>query len=68
VQRITTGNYSMDVVVASTDPVNPVVTVPVSMTISAIPVELTAFVANTDRNNVSLKWSTARKLTTQVFR
>ena len=61
------GNYAMDVVVASTDPVNPVVTVPVAMTISAIPVELTSFVVNTDRNNVSLKWSTATETNNSGF-
>jgi hypothetical protein len=61
------GNYAMDVVVASTDPVNPVVTVPVSMTISIIPVELTDFVVNTDRNNVSLKWSTATETNNSGF-
>ena len=61
------GNYAMDVVVASTDPVNPTITVPVTMTILEIPVELTSFVVSTDRNNVSLKWSTATETNNSGF-
>jgi hypothetical protein len=61
------GNYSMDLNVASNDPVNPVVTVPVTMEISIIPVELTSFVANNDRNNVTLSWATATEVNNSGF-
>jgi len=61
------GNYSMDLNVASNDPVNPVVTVPVTMEISIIPVELTSFVANNDRNNVTLNWATATEVNNSGF-
>lgn len=61
------GNYSMDLNIASNDPVNPVVTVPVTMEISIIPVELTSFVANNDRNNVTLNWATATELNNSGF-
>ena len=61
------GNYSMDLNVASNDPVNPTVTVPVTMEISIIPVELTSFVANNDRNNVTLNWATATEVNNSGF-
>jgi hypothetical protein len=61
------GNYSMDLKVASNDPVNPLVTVPVTMEITVIPVELTGFTANSDRNNVSINWSTATEINNSGF-
>ncbi|MCK7525333.1 MAG: T9SS type A sorting domain-containing protein [Ignavibacteriales bacterium] len=61
------GNYSMDLNVASNDPVNPVVTVPVTMEISIIPVELTSFVASNDRNTVILNWATATEVNNSGF-
>ena len=61
------GNYSMDLNVASNDPVNPVVTVPVTMEISIIPVELTSFVASNDRNTVILSWATATEVNNSGF-
>ena len=61
------GNYSMDLNVTSNDPVNPVVTIPVTMEISIIPVELTSFVANNDRNNVTLNWATATEVNNSGF-
>ena len=61
------GNYSMDVIVANTDPVNSTITVPVTMEVAAIPVELTSFVANSDKNNVSLNWSTATETNNSGF-
>lgn len=61
------GNYAMDLVVASNDPVSSTVTVPVTMEISIIPVELTSFVANNDRNNVTLNWSTATETNNSGF-
>ena len=61
------GTYSMDVVFNSNDPVSPEVVVPVSMDISTIPVELTSFVANTDKNNITLKWATATETNNSGF-
>lgn len=61
------GNYSMDLVVSSTDPVTPTVTVPVTMEIVQIPVELTGLSANADRNNVNLSWSTATETNNSGF-
>jgi len=62
------GDYGMDVVIASNDPVNSVVTVPVSMRIEdEVPVELTSFNANTDKNSVQLIWSTATETNNSGF-
>jgi bacillopeptidase F len=61
------GNYSMDLIVSSTDPVTPTVTVPVTMQIVAIPVELTGLTANSDRNNVNISWSTATETNNSGF-
>ncbi|MBK7632097.1 MAG: S8 family serine peptidase [Ignavibacteriales bacterium] len=61
------GNYGMDLVVTSNDPVNATVTVPVTMEISVIPVELTSFVAKNDRNNVTLNWATATETNNSGF-
>ncbi|MFZ2864144.1 MAG: T9SS type A sorting domain-containing protein, partial [Ignavibacteriaceae bacterium] len=61
------GNYSMDLNIASNDPVNPLVTVPVTMQITIIPVELTGFTAISDRNNVNISWSTATETNNSGF-
>ena len=61
------GNYAMDLKVASNDPVNSVVTVPVTMEIAVIPVELTSFVAKNERNNVTLNWATATEVNNNGF-
>ncbi len=61
------GNYAMDLKVASNDPVNPIVTVPVTMQISVIPVELTSFVAKNERNSVTLNWATATETNNNGF-
>ncbi len=53
------GNYSMDMMVRSNCGLHPLVTVPISVTLSAIPVELTSFEAETVRDEVILKWKTA---------
>ncbi len=60
------GDYSMDVVINSNDPINPEVVVPVHMTVP-IPVELSALSAVTDRNNVTIKWTTATETNNQGF-
>jgi type IX secretion system substrate protein/nidogen-like len=61
------GNYSMDVVISSNDPVTPSVTVPVTMEIVPIPVELTSFNANTFSKVVELVWNTATETNNQGF-
>lgn len=54
------GDYSMDMVVTSNDPLSPSVTVPIKMTIQdPVPVELESFTANGKRNEVILNWTTA---------
>jgi hypothetical protein len=60
------GDYSMDMVINSNDPANPTLVVPVTMTI-VIPVELTSLTAESDRNNVTLLWSTATETNNQGF-
>jgi len=61
------GDYSMDVVIASNDPVTWFVTVPVTMEIVPIPVELTSFKASTFNNAVELVWNTATETNNQGF-
>ncbi len=60
------GNYSMDLIVNSNDPVNPTVTVPISMEL-VIPVELSSLSAVTDRNNVIINWTTATETNNSGF-
>jgi hypothetical protein len=61
------GNYSMDVLISSNDPVTPSVTVPVTMQIIPVPVELTTFNATTFNNVVELVWNTATETNNQGF-
>jgi hypothetical protein len=61
------GNYSMDLIVGSNDPINASLVVPISMTLQVVPVELTSFAANSDKNNVSLNWSTATETNNSGF-
>jgi subtilisin family serine protease len=61
------GSYAMDLVINSNDPVNPTVTVPVTMDISTIPVELTSFLVTPSKNNVTLSWSTATETNNSGF-
>jgi hypothetical protein len=62
------GDYSMDVEIATNDPVNPLLTVPVTMTISdEVPVELVSFKADMLDGNVVLNWSTATETNNSGF-
>ncbi|MDO8549312.1 MAG: S8 family serine peptidase, partial [Ignavibacteria bacterium] len=61
------GDYSMDLVISSNDPVNSTITVPVMMTIVPIPVELTSLSAEAEKNSVTLKWITATETNNQGF-
>ncbi len=61
------GFYSMDFVVTSNDPVAASVTVPITMEITIIPVELTSLTAMAERNNVTLSWATATETNNSGF-
>lgn len=61
------GNYSMDVVVTSNDPNHPEWTVPVSMLVTEVPVELTSFTAENISDAVILKWNTATEKNNRGF-
>jgi hypothetical protein len=61
------GDYSMDLIVSSNDPLNPTITVPVTMEIVPIPVELSSFSVAVDKNNVTLSWTTASEVNNSGF-
>jgi hypothetical protein len=61
------GEYSMDMVFHSNDPVTPELTVPISLEVSYIPVELTSFTAETVFDEAILKWSTATETNNRGF-
>jgi hypothetical protein len=61
------GDYSMDMKVSSNDPVNPTITVPVTLQIVPIPVELSSFSAEARNNNVVLNWTTASEINNSGF-
>jgi len=60
------GTYSMDVIVKSNS-ASPTITVPVSMIIAPIPVELTSFTAEPLKDNVVLNWTTATETNNSGF-
>lgn len=60
------GSYSMDMIIATNDPANPVITVPLLMEVF-IPVELTSFNAETSRDEVRLSWETATETNNMGF-
>ena len=62
------GEYSMDMEIASNDPVNPLLVVPITMTVSnEVPVELVSFNAEMIDGNVVLNWSTATETNNSGF-
>lgn len=61
------GNYSMDFKVTSNDPITPSVTIPIKMKVAVVPVELTNFIAETNKNDVLLKWSTTTEKNNRGF-
>jgi hypothetical protein len=61
------GDYSMDMKVSSNDPLNPTITVPVTLQIVPIPVELSSFSAEARNNNVVLNWTTASEINNSGF-
>lgn len=62
------GLYSMDMKIQTSDPANPLMTVPVVMWASGvIPVELTAFRLSQDKGGVNIYWSTATETNNESF-
>ena len=61
------GNYGMNMKVSSNCAVNPLVTVPISLTLAPIPVELSSFEASTSLNDVILNWETATETNNMGF-
>ncbi len=61
------GNYSMDVLVASNDPDSPELTIPVSMQLGEVPVELISFSAESSQDAVILRWNTATEKNNMGF-
>ena len=60
------GNYSMDVVITSNSPTTPTITVPVQMLI-AIPVELSKFEGESQKDRVILRWETVTETNNSGF-
>jgi len=61
------GDYSMDMVITSNDPVNPEIIVPVKMTLVDVPVELTSLNAENKNNDVIISWKTATEKNNKGF-
>ncbi len=67
-EGLDSGDYSMDLVISSNDPVNSEIVVPVAMKITSIvPVEFSSFFAENIDNEVVLKWSTATETNNRGF-
>ncbi|MCW8822630.1 MAG: T9SS type A sorting domain-containing protein, partial [Ignavibacteriaceae bacterium] len=67
-EGLDSGDYSMDMVISSNDPVNSEVIIPIAMKISnTVPVELSSFTAENIDNEVVLKWSTATETNNSGF-
>lgn len=66
-EDFTIGNYSMDLVVESNDPVTPSLTIPVRMEIAVVPVEMSSLTIDAIKNDISLKWSTASERNNKGF-
>jgi hypothetical protein len=67
-EGLDSGDYSMDMVITSNDPVNPEIVVPIGMKITSIvPVELSSFTAENINDEVVLRWQTATETNNQGF-
>jgi hypothetical protein len=62
------GQYSMDMVITSNDPLNDSIIVPISLLLNEVPVELSSFTATSDRNSVVLSWETATEVNNEGFK
>ena len=61
------GNYSMDIIITSNDPENLQQTVPVTMELGEVPVELISFTAEDNSDAVLLRWNTATEKNNMGF-
>jgi len=67
-EGLDSGDYSMDMVITSNDPLHSEIIVPIAMKITSItPVELSSFTAENVDGEVILKWSTATETNNQGF-
>jgi hypothetical protein len=67
-EGLDSGDYLMDMVITSNDPLNPEIVVPIAMRITSIvPVELSSFSAENINAEVILKWSTATETNNRGF-
>ena len=62
------GDYSMDIVITTNDPVNQELIIPVTLTVTdVVPVELVSFTAEDVLNDVILKWQTVTENNNRGF-
>jgi hypothetical protein len=67
-EGLDSGDYSMDMVITSNDPVHNEIIIPIAMKITSItPVELSSFTAENVEGEVVLKWITATESNNQGF-
>jgi hypothetical protein len=67
-EGLDSGDYSMDMVITSNDPLHSEIIVPISMKITSIvPVELSSFTAENVDGEVVLKWQTATETNNSGF-
>lgn len=61
------GNYQMDLIFRTNDPLHDSIVVPVKMTLANVPVELTALSGQVKENSVTLNWTTATETNNSGF-
>ncbi|NOX18323.1 MAG: T9SS type A sorting domain-containing protein [Chlorobi bacterium] len=61
------GDYSIDLIFTTTDPNNPTIVVPITMTVDIVPVELTSFTAENTGNGIALSWITGTETNNKGF-
>jgi hypothetical protein len=67
-EGLDSGDYSMDMVISSNDPINSEIVIPIAMKISnVVPVELSSFTVENIDKEVVLKWSTATETNNSGF-
>ena len=67
-EGLDSGDYSMDMVISSNDPIYSEIVIPIAMKISSVvPVELSSFTAENIDNEVLLKWQTATETNNSGF-
>jgi hypothetical protein len=67
-EGLDSGDYSMDMVITSNDPLHSEIIVPIAMKITSIvPVELSSFTAENVNGEVVLKWQTATETNNRGF-